>query len=186
MSFYDRFKLLCEEKGVTPTQAARENGIAQSVVAMWKKRGSTPQSETLWKFVSYFGTNIDFLLEKEGAAMKYSLAPIPRTGTQHKAGDIATDANFSPNILWSDKNGHFHLELTEDELSEIDELNACNLLRACFTHLNIEGKKKVAQYAEDILPRYHVETAPESTPPPSECPSTTPAPDTPETASEGK
>lgn len=55
MAFYDIFEKLCNEKGVTPTQAGRDNGIAQGVVSMWKKRGSTPKAETVQKLADYFG-----------------------------------------------------------------------------------------------------------------------------------
>lgn len=65
MAFYDRFEKLCREKGVTPTGAARENGLAQSVISMWKTRGSTPQAETVQKLANYFGVSVDYLLGNE-------------------------------------------------------------------------------------------------------------------------
>ena len=48
-----------------------------------------------------------------------------------------------------------------------------------------EGCCKVADYAEDILPRYRAETAPESTPAAQEGTDTTPTADGPETPPEG-
>lgn len=62
MAFYDKFEALCKKKGITPTGAARENGIAQSVVSMWKKRGSTPSGANLQKLASYFGISVDELI----------------------------------------------------------------------------------------------------------------------------
>ena len=62
MAFYDIFESLCTENGVTPTQVARDNGIKQSVVAMWKKRDSTPKAETVQKLADYFGVSVDYLL----------------------------------------------------------------------------------------------------------------------------
>lgn len=44
-----------------------------------------------------------------------------------------------------------------------------------------EGQSRVADYVEDILPRYRASTAPESTPAPTEGQDTTPPPDAPET-----
>lgn len=61
MAFYDIFEQLCAEKGVTPTQAGRDNGIAQGVVSMWKKRGSTPNALTLVKLAEYFNTTPAYL-----------------------------------------------------------------------------------------------------------------------------
>lgn len=49
-----------------------------------------------------------------------------------------------------------------------------------------DGRNKVADYAEDILPRYRAETAPESAPAPQEGKDTTPSSDAPETPPEGK
>lgn len=62
LAFYNTFELLCKKKGVTPTRAARESGIAQSVASMWKKRGSTPSGENLQKLANYFGCTVEYLL----------------------------------------------------------------------------------------------------------------------------
>ncbi len=62
MAFYDIFDELCKQRGVTPTRAARENGIAQSSVATWKKRGSTPKAATVQKLADYFGVSVSDLL----------------------------------------------------------------------------------------------------------------------------
>ena len=62
LAFYNTFELLCKKKGVTPTRAARESGIAQSVARMWKKRGSTPSGENLQKLANYFGCTVEYLL----------------------------------------------------------------------------------------------------------------------------
>ena len=62
MSFYDIFELLCQKKGITPTGAARDNDISQSVVGMWKKRGSVPKYETLRKLANYFDVTVDDLV----------------------------------------------------------------------------------------------------------------------------
>lgn len=65
MTFYDVFELLCKNEGITPTQAGRDNGIAQGVVSMWKKRGSTPNAATVSKIADYFGISIDYLVDSE-------------------------------------------------------------------------------------------------------------------------
>ena len=61
MSFYEVFHHLCQKKGVTPTQFARENQISQPVVSMWKIRGSVPKPETLKKIADYFGVSMEYL-----------------------------------------------------------------------------------------------------------------------------
>ena len=77
MAFYEKFEELCKIKNITPTRAARENGIAQSVVSMWKTRGSTPQAATVQKLAKYFGVTVDYLLGKE------EKTPAAQNGSEH-------------------------------------------------------------------------------------------------------
>ena len=60
--FYDLYLELCKEKGVTPTRAAIEIGISKATPSTWKKRGLTPQGETLNKIANYFDVSTDYLL----------------------------------------------------------------------------------------------------------------------------
>lgn len=62
LAFFDVFERLCNEKGVTPTQVARDNGLTQQTVSHWKTRGSTPKAETVQKLAIYFGVTTDYLL----------------------------------------------------------------------------------------------------------------------------
>lgn len=62
LAFYDIYEQLCKEKGVTPTQAGRENGIKQQTVSMWKKRGTNPSAEVLVKLADYFHTTPAYLM----------------------------------------------------------------------------------------------------------------------------
>lgn len=62
--FYDIFYGLCQEVGATPTQVARDVGIRQSTVSMWKKQGTTPKYETSKKLADYFGVSVDYLIGK--------------------------------------------------------------------------------------------------------------------------
>lgn len=62
--FYDIFYGLCQKVGVTPTQVARDVGIRQSTVSMWKKQGTTPKYETSKKLADYFGVSVDYLIGK--------------------------------------------------------------------------------------------------------------------------
>lgn len=62
--FYDRFKQLCERKGVSCNKAALEIGLSNATPTKWKKTGATPVGETLDKIAAYFGVTTDFLLGK--------------------------------------------------------------------------------------------------------------------------
>ena len=63
--FYDRFKQLCDIKGVSCNKAALEIGLSNATPTKWKKTGATPVGETLDKIAAYFGVSADYLLGKE-------------------------------------------------------------------------------------------------------------------------
>lgn len=63
--FYDRFRQLCEQKGVTCNKAALEIGLSNATPTKWKKTGATPAGETLDKIAAYFNVSTDYLLGKE-------------------------------------------------------------------------------------------------------------------------
>ena len=63
--FYDVFKRLCDEKGVSCNRAATEMGLSNATATKWKKTGATPQGDTLQKIADYFGVSVDYLLGNE-------------------------------------------------------------------------------------------------------------------------
>ena len=169
MGFYTMFEHLCREKGVSPAQVRADLGISQSTMASWKSRGLTPKYDTARKLAQYFGVEVDDLLVETygivaggkieaggGIKSRYGI----KAGGRVKAGG---PIEIGPDVFGAQARANKAME----QMTE-------------------EGCCKVADYAEDILPRYRAETAPESTPPPSEGNDTTPAPDAPETPPEGE
>lgn len=63
--FYDVFKRLCDEKGVSCNRAATEMGLSNATATKWKKTGATPSGDTLSKIAVYFDVSIDDLLGNE-------------------------------------------------------------------------------------------------------------------------
>ena len=63
--FYDRYKELCRLNGTTPTRAANEIGLSNSITTKWKKTGAMPDGGTLVRVADYFGITVDELLGKE-------------------------------------------------------------------------------------------------------------------------
>lgn len=59
--FYDKFKYLCDQKGVSCNKAALEMGLSNATPTKWKKTGATPDSKTLEKVSAYFGVSINEL-----------------------------------------------------------------------------------------------------------------------------
>lgn len=68
--FYDRFKQLCEKKGVSCNKAAIEIGLSNATPTKWKKTGATPVGETLDRIAAYFNVSTDFLLGIESKKEK--------------------------------------------------------------------------------------------------------------------
>lgn len=200
MAFYDRFELLCKEKGITPTQAGRDNGIAQGVVSMWKKRGSVPKAETVQKLAKYFGASADFLLGKCSE------------GYPVRTGDSLYDNSVSVHEVTEMPDGKFSATLIFDpEKLSIDGLNS--ILRACNeTGVSADAVLKVIElFANTEIPdnliselanviqlidlnnRYSSETTTQSPQEPAETPSVSPGDtntpmeqDAPEGAEEGE
>lgn len=63
--FYDRFKELCDQRGISCNKAALEMGLSNATPTAWKKRGLTPKADTLAVIANYFGVSTDCLLGKE-------------------------------------------------------------------------------------------------------------------------
>lgn len=68
--FYDRFKQLCEKKGVSCNKAAIEIGLSNATPTKWKKTGATPVGETLDRIAAYFDVSTDYLLGIESKKEK--------------------------------------------------------------------------------------------------------------------
>ena len=63
--FYDRFKELCDKRGISCNRAALEMGLSNATPTAWKKRGLTPKADTLAVIANYFGVTTDYLLGEE-------------------------------------------------------------------------------------------------------------------------
>ena len=138
MSFYGIFESLCREKGVTPTQAARENDIAQSVVAMWKKRGSTPNAITLVQLAEYFHTTPAYLAGNPLAKNPYDLEQRDQAMRDHVA------RRFKEATTW---------KASKDR----------DRLIAAFNSLNPSGQDEAVKRVEELteISRYRAESTPQ-------------------------
>ena len=160
LSFYDTFELLCQKKGVTPTGAARDNDISQSVVGMWKKRGSVPKYETLKKLADYFGVDVDDLVtvKEHAEAIKGHVkeklkdaGPLRKMtyAEQYRAGFIKFKSD-------GDRTTFFY-----NRLNDAGKIAAGGCF---FQHINPDEMKEVADYVLNLSenPLYKVQEAPQS------------------------
>ena len=59
--FFNRYKQLCDERGISVYRACEEIGLNRSAVAKWKAGGS-PNGTTAAKLADYFAVTTDYLL----------------------------------------------------------------------------------------------------------------------------
>ena len=100
--FYDRFKLLCDQKGVSCNKAALEIGLSNATPTKWKKTNATPSGETLDKIAAYFGVSTDYLLGKENKK-------VPTADGERSVSD--DDIMFA---LWGDTD-----DVDKDDLDDV-------------------------------------------------------------------
>lgn len=61
--FYERLKLLCDNKGIKLTNLIQELGMSSGNMNKWKK-GGVPKGSTLSKLADYFNVSVDYLIGK--------------------------------------------------------------------------------------------------------------------------
>lgn len=59
--FFEQYKKICEERGISPNGAAKEIGLPSSSVTHWKD-GAIPRIKTVQKIADYFCVTTDYLL----------------------------------------------------------------------------------------------------------------------------
>lgn len=76
--FFDQFKLLCDQKSLSPNRVAKELNISSGSVTAWKKDGVVPNTKTLLKIADYFDVRVDYLLgnDKDGNPIHVPLAEL--------------------------------------------------------------------------------------------------------------
>lgn len=85
--FWNKFQTLCKEKGVSPTQAAKELSISPGTVSEWKK-GRVPQNSTIKKIAEYFNVSIKYLTNEDEITEKAATEGPPLSVLQEKAVKI--------------------------------------------------------------------------------------------------
>ena len=119
LMFYDKFTLLCAQKGVSCNKAATDMGLSNSTPTKWKKTGATPDGTTLAKISAYFGVSVGKLLTNESTgAIEFTVstkemqdylqskkkAPAPITESERNIVKIAgRDGSFVERRLTDDQ-----------------------------------------------------------------------------------
>lgn len=63
MSFFERFKEICTQRGTTPNKVVSELGYSNSICSVWKKSGNPPRPDKLKEISNYFGVSPDYFYD---------------------------------------------------------------------------------------------------------------------------
>lgn len=144
--FYDNFYSLCQKAGVTPTQVARDLGVRQSTVSMWKKQASTPRYETLQKLADYFGVSINTLLDGD------------------TPGKISTSIDIAMNSMHPDLCGQTQtfepFTKTDDELLKLGGFGALAEFYNLPEDAQKEAMKDIHGFVEYTIAKYKKQSSP--------------------------
>ena len=83
MSFWNRFQSLCDQKGVKPSNVAKELGFSSSLCTQWKQGQQNPSYDKASKIAKYFNVPVTDLLDdtiepnKPIFGMRSGLPPMP-------------------------------------------------------------------------------------------------------------
>lgn len=183
MSFFEIFEQLCGEKGVTPTQAARDVGIAQPVVSQWKKRGSTPKAETVQKLAGYFGVSANYLLGQESERVvipgRLKFVEINDPDSKFMRYDIEAS---DPDAL------AYGLQILERAGVPVHAYTPQVHILSAMEKLNYDGQQKAVERVVELteIPRYQAQVPASAPPPAPEGRDTTPSQEGSEGPQEGK
>ena len=62
MGFFTKYQELCAERGIKPSTAAVQMGLAKASTTRWRN-GSMPDMKTLKIIAAFFGVSVDYLAD---------------------------------------------------------------------------------------------------------------------------
>lgn len=161
--FFDKFKVLCEQKGVSCNKAITEMGLSNSVATKWKKTEAVPNVETLSKIAAYFGITMQELLPILSNSQQAEMWEIFESALNQKdltCGDAIVLAKCKSNFFPRLKNGSLSIPPEEDILRVAELLDVVAPIRKVMyvypatqrpfpsaqPRLSLEEKELVDQY----------------------------------------
>lgn len=205
----EQIRVARKEQGWTQEKLAEAIGVKRSVISKYESGAISPSIDTIQRIAVALGTDISYLLSGDSAVARTDLAGgihVYKSASPNKVMR-AFLSDFSLNsceFYYQDEYLLIAVEnnsdVTDEELEQIVSAYAPYKkqqdyiqgkgnryrIESALNQMNDEGQKKVADYAEDILPRYRTETAPQSPPAPHRGQGTTPPSGGSEEPPEGK
>lgn len=74
MTFFDRYKALCDAKGIQPMsqKAADAFGVTRATITAWSKNSTVPKGETVALIADTLGVSTDYLLGRTDDPVDYA------------------------------------------------------------------------------------------------------------------
>lgn len=191
MDYGANIKAARKAAGLTQKQLADRLGISFVNISQLENNQRTPSLVTLQRLADALGLHIFDLI---GIGKRIEQIEFETEGIENLDGSPMTPERIAevkeflsknPREIYSNASDKvkkiFWNTLVEDgALSELRLLSNRERIYAALEQMNEEGQRRVADYAEDILPRYRTETTPQP-PPRDETPGrgtdTTPPPE---------
>lgn len=95
--FFDTFKQLCEQKGLSPNAVGKVLGVSSASITKWKK-GAIPKFETRLRISSYFGIPVECLLSESEIQEREGLRDHAKR-IESAAKSLLSDSDFQVNML---------------------------------------------------------------------------------------
>lgn len=186
-------RTLRKEKGLTQKQLGERCGMADSAIRFYESDRGNPTHKTLERIASALGVHVFDLIGIGAELDKYRLEydriePIsgnPEDLTHEKRAELEKIFLDGPRADYDSLSDKDKIEFWQmisrgSEFFDIDNLRA--RINAALDQLPEEGQKKVATYAEDLIPRYRYRR--QEVPPANLADQDTPSPEPPPESTE--
>lgn len=150
----ERIKNARMKRGLTQKQLGELCGMADSAVRRYESGRGNPTEKTLKRIADALLVRVSDLMDPAAYDLGFQ-----------EGSEAEEWLNRQIDELWAQE-GYTHSD------------QECNLINA-FSQLNDEGQEKVVRYAQDILPRYRLQEAPQPPVAPSCNKDDTPTPENP-------
>lgn len=133
--FYERLKLLCEEKGIKLTNLIQELGMSSGNMNKWKN-GVVPKGNTLSKLADYFNVSVDYLI-----------------GKTDEQTNIYHTNNINSNFVQGNNSGSISIKNIEQKPKEIQQNNLSKEeigILEVYRSLDIRDRAKFMNFVFDM------------------------------------
>lgn len=144
MTSGERIKAARKKVGLTQEDLGKRLGVSGSFIAQYETNNRNPKLETLRRIAIALGTTVSELVEPS-----YWSRLSPEELTESGGWDTPAEVNDLEDGETIEIPSSFHASATLHA-----HVRARKRITAAVDQMTTEGQSKVADYAEDILPRY--------------------------------